>query len=200
MSEQQGTTHPDSENSAAAVLPAGAHAPDFTLQSAPDRSVTLSELCGKPVVLAFYPADWSPVCGDQMALYNELVSEFREQHAELLGISVDSAWCHKAFASARKIHFDLLSDFEPKGAISRQYGAYRTADGVSERALFVIDAGGVIRWSYVAPGGVNPGADGILAALERLTPEQRGDKATGAPARPSGNTRPESRADAGATR
>jgi peroxiredoxin len=200
MSEQHGTTQSGSDDSAAAVLPAGANAPDFTLHAAPDRSVTLSELRGKPVVLAFYPADWSPVCGDQMALYNELVSEFREQNAELLGISVDSAWCHKAFADARKLRFDLLADFEPKGKVSRDYGAYRTSDGFSERALFVIDAGGVIRWSYLSPVGVNPGADGILAALERLTPEQRGQKTAGAPPRSTGNTRPESRVDAGAAR
>lgn len=200
MSERNSTTQNGGEGNAAAVLSTGTHAPDFTLQAMPDRSVTLSELRGKPVVLAFYPADWSPVCGDQMALYNELVPEFRDQNAELVGISVDSTWCHKAFADARKIRFDLLADFEPKGAVSRSYGAYRDSDGFSERALFVIDAAGVIRWSYVSPVGVNPGADGILAALERLTPEQRGQKTNAAPVRASGNTRPESRADAGAAR
>jgi peroxiredoxin len=199
MSEQHTTTQ-SGGSEAASILSTGAKAPDFTLRAAPDRSVTLSELRGKPVVLAFYPADWSPVCGDQMALYNELVSEFSEQGAELLGISVDSAWCHRAFASARKIKFDLLADFEPKGAVSRAYGAYTTPDGVSSRALFVIDAAGVIRWSYLSPVDVNPGADGILAALERLTPEERGTKGTGAPARSSGMTRPESRSDAGAAR
>ena len=198
MSEQHGTTESVGGSNAAAVLPAGTTAPDFTLHAAPGRSVTLSELRGKPVVLAFYPADWSPVCGDQMALYNELISEFREQNAEMIGISVDSVWCHKAFADARKFRFDLLADFEPKGAVSRAFGAYTTPEGVSARALFVIDAGGVIRWSYLSPLDVNPGADGILAALERLTPAQRGMKEAGAPARASGNTRPESRADAGA--
>ena len=201
MSDHDGTSDSGGDRAATtSVLTPGTKAPDFTLHSRPDRSVTLSELQGKPVVLAFYPADWSPVCGDQMALYNELVSDFREQGAELLGISVDSVWCHKAFAEARKIHFDLLADFEPKGAVSRAYGAYRATDGFSERALFVIDAGGVIRWSYLSPVGVNPGADGILAALERLTPEQRGQHGVGAPARSSGNTRPESRMDSGAAR
>jgi peroxiredoxin len=157
-----------------AVLQAGTRAPDFTLRSAPDKSLSLSQLRGRPVVLAFYPADWSPVCGDQMALYNEVLPDFGEQGAQLVGISVDSAWCHKAFAQARNLHFDLLADFEPKGAVSHAYGAYRTADGYSERALFVIDANGIIRWSYLSPVGVNPGADGILDALTALTDEQRG--------------------------
>jgi peroxiredoxin len=176
MAEQRQTSSSTGSDDSAAILPAGSEAPNFTLKAAPDRSVTLTELRGKPVVLAFYPADWSPVCGDQMALYNEILGEFREQGAELLGISVDGAWCHKAFADARKLRFSLLADFEPKGAVSRAYGAYADT-GVSQRALFVIDAGGVIRWSYLSPMGVNPGADGILAALERLTPEQRGARA-----------------------
>jgi len=118
--------------------------------------------------MAFYPADWSPVCSDQMALYNELLDEFARFDAELLGLSVDGIWCHLAFASDRKFHFPLLSDFEPKGSVARQYGVYRDHDGVSERALFVIDREGVIRWSYCSPIGVNPGADGILRALEAL--------------------------------
>jgi peroxiredoxin len=150
------------------ILAAGTAAPDFALRSTPDQSVRLSELRGRPVILAFYPADWSPVCGDQMALYNEILPEFREYGAELLGISVDGVWCHAAFAGARNLHFPLLSDFEPKGAVSRLYGAYRTQDGVSERALFVLDKDGVVRWSYCSPIGVNPGADGILNALESL--------------------------------
>ena len=174
MSDHGETAQATSESSGTiTILPAGTAAPEFTLKAAPDRAITLSALRGKPVVLAFYPADWSPVCGDQMALYNEILPDFRDQGAELLGISVDGAWCHKAFADARKLRFPLLADFEPKGAVSRAYGAY-VDSGVSARALFVIDAGGVIRWSYLSPMGVNPGADGILAALERLTPEQRG--------------------------
>lgn len=156
------------------VLLAGTSAPDFTLKAAPDRTLSLSELRGKPVVIAFYPADWSPVCGDQMALYNEVLPDFQEQGAHLLGISVDSVWCHKAFSQARNLHFDLLADFEPKGAVSTAYGAYRAGDGFSERALFVVDANGIIQWSYLSPVGVNPGADGILNALASLTDEQRG--------------------------
>ena len=150
------------------ALPAGSDAPDFTLRSTPDQWLTLSDLLGQPVVLAFYPADWSPVCGDQMALYNEMLKEFHDLDATLIGISVDGAWCHAAFARDRKLHFPLLADFEPKGEVARRYGVYRDKDGVSERALFVIDAEGKIHWSYVSPLGVNPGADGILSALEDL--------------------------------
>jgi peroxiredoxin len=155
-------------NHKSAALPAGAVAPDFTLRSTPDQFVSLSDFRGQPVVLAFYPADWSPVCGDQMTLYNEILPEFKELGAELLGISVDGAWCHAAFARDRKLHFPLLADFHPKGAVARAYGVYRENDGVSERALFVINPEGIVHWSYVSPIGVNPGAAGILSALEEL--------------------------------
>ncbi len=150
------------------ALPAGGVAPDFTLRSTPDQSVTLGDFRGQPVVIAFYPADWSPVCSDQMALYNEILPEFRELGAQLLGISVDGVWCHAAFGRDRKLHFPLLADFEPKGAVARLYGVYRAEEGVTERALFVINAEGVIHWSHISPIGVNPGADGILSALEEL--------------------------------
>jgi peroxiredoxin len=150
------------------ILAAGTTAPEFQLHVTPDQKLALSELRGKPVILAFYPADWSPVCGDQMALYNEILSEFQSRGAELLGISVDGVWCHSAFAKDRKLHFPLLADFEPKGAVAQAYGAYRPEDGVTERALFVIDKDGIIRWSYCSPIGVNPGADGILDALDAL--------------------------------
>ena len=151
------------------ILQAGTRAPDFSLHSTPDQTVSLSEFRGQNVVLAFYPADWSPVCGDQMALYNELLGEFRQHHAVLLGISVDGAWCHKAFAEHRHLRMPLLADFEPKGAVADAYGAYRHKEGVAGRALFVVDGDGVIRWSYLSPIGVNPGADGILETLESLS-------------------------------
>ena len=150
------------------ILAAGIKAPEFSLHVTPDQKLSLGELRGRPVILAFYPADWSPVCGDQMALYNELLPEFKKHEAELVGISVDGAWCHDAFAKDRHLHFPLASDFEPKGLISRAYGAYREADGVCERALFVLDREGVIAWSFCSPIAVNPGADGILQALESL--------------------------------
>jgi peroxiredoxin len=164
-----GSGNPKTEsNSHTFVLTPGTQAPDFTLRCTPDQSVSLSEFRGRPVVLAFYPADWSPVCGDQMALYNEILDEFQEFEAELVGISVDGAWCHAAFAKQNKLHFPLLADFEPKGAVARAYGVYDEKDGVCERALFVINADGIIHWSYVSPIGVNPGANGILSALEGL--------------------------------
>ena len=150
------------------LLPAGTPAPDFSLKATPDQSLSLRELRGQPVILAFYPADWSPVCGDQMALYQEVLPEFQRYGATLLGISVDGVWCHQAFAAARSLRFPLLADFEPKGAVARLYGAYRAPDGESERALFLLDADGIIRWSYLSPVGINPGANGILTALEGL--------------------------------
>ena len=150
------------------ILSAGTKAPEFSLPSTPDQRVKLGEFAGSPLVLAFYPADWSPVCGDQMALYNEVLGELRKLGANLVGISVDGIWCHLAFAQARKLHFPLLADFEPKGEVAKKYGVYRDVEGVTERALFVIDGSGVIRWSYLSPIGINPGADGILSALEDL--------------------------------
>ncbi len=159
----------NSVNDAEKILPAATPAPDFALKSAPDQTVRLSDHRGHPVILVFYPADWSPVCGDQVALYNEILPDFREYGAEIFGISVDGVWCHKAFAHDRNLHFPLLSDFEPKGAVSRMYGAYREKVGTSERALFVLDGNGIISWSYLSPVDMNPGADGILNALEKLT-------------------------------
>ena len=132
----------------------GTQAPDFNLPATPDQRLRLSELRGKPVVLVFYPADWSPVCGDELALFNEALPLIKPKQALVLGISVDSAWCHQAFRDARKLHFDLLSDYEPKGEVSRAYGAY--------------DAEGKIAWSYLSPVAINPGVDGVLDALDRL--------------------------------
>jgi peroxiredoxin len=111
------------------ILPAGTPAPDFTLHVTPDQTLSLNELRGRPVILAFYPADWSPVCGDQMALYNEVLPDFHRFNAELLGISVDGVWCHAAFSRDRHLHFPLLADFEPKGAVAK---LYPSADGILE--------------------------------------------------------------------
>ena len=155
------------------ILSAATVAPDFKLRVTPDQWLSLGDLKGRPVILAFYPADWSPVCGDQMVLYNEILPEFRKLGAELLGISVDGAWCHEAFAKHRHLHFPPLADFHPKWAVAQSYGAYRETDGVSERALFVIDNRGEIFWSYCSPIAVNPGADGILEALENMPNERK---------------------------
>jgi peroxiredoxin len=135
-------------------------APDFELFATPDQKCSLEEFRGKNVILAFYPADWSPVCGDQMSLYND---------AQLLGISVDGKWCHAAYTQQRTLHFPLLADFEPKGEVAKKYGVYNDKDGQCERALFVIDGNGIIQWSYLSPKSVNPGADGIIEALESIT-------------------------------
>ena len=153
---------------ASSSRPTGARAPDFRLHCAPDQTVALGSLRGHPVVLAFYPGDWRPVCSDQLALYQEFLPHLEGLGAVLLGISVDSVWSHQAFARDRGLAFPLLADFEPKGAVARAYGVYRAEDGTSERALFVIDGDGLVRWSHVAPVGVDPGMDGILTALERL--------------------------------
>jgi peroxiredoxin len=121
------------------ILQKGTPAPDFELNSTPDQKLKLSDFKNKRVILAFYPADWSPVCSDQMSLYNEMSKTFHKYNAEVLGISVDGKWCHMAFARDRKIHFPLLADFEPKGAVSKKYGAYNDKEGDSLRALFVLD-------------------------------------------------------------
>jgi len=150
------------------MLAVGTPAPEFELHSTPDQKLKLSELKGKKVILAFYPADWSPVCGDQMGLYNETLRFFKKHNAELIGISVDSKWCHLAFSQDRKFHFPLLADFEPKGEVARLYDVYDAKEGETQRALYVIDEEGIIRWAYLSPVGMNPGADGILNALEEL--------------------------------
>jgi peroxiredoxin len=155
-------------NRAPSILKPGSKAPEFTLKSTPDQTVSLRDFRGRPVVIAFYPADWSPVCSDQMGLYAQVMPEFKNFGAEVLGISVDGVWSHIAFARDRKLNFPLLSDFEPKGAISSKYGAFNAHIGESARALFVVDRKGKISWSMLSPDGVNPGADGILSALEKL--------------------------------
>jgi len=158
------------------VLGPGKLAPNFSLNSTPDQKVSLNDFRGQPVVLAFYPADWSPVCTDQLSLYAMVMPEFKKFNAELLAISVDNIWSHLAFAKDRKLNFPVLADFEPKGSISRKYGAYKEKIGESARALFVIDDKGIIRWSHLSPDGINPGADGILSALENLNEAQTAEK------------------------
>ena len=157
------------QQSPSSALKSSTPAPNFTLRSTPDKSVSLNQFRGHPTILAFYPADFSPVCGDQMTLYNEVLPEVQHHDAQLLGISIDGVWCHLAFSKDRKLRFPLLSDFEPKGEVARKYGVYRKQDGTTERALFVLDSDGIIQWSYVSPIGINPGAEGILKALESIS-------------------------------
>ena len=168
------------------LLKAGEHAPDFALSSRAGAAAgdagskfTLSEQRGKNVVLVFYPADWSAVCGDQLTLYNEILPVIEKLNAELFGISVDGVFCHQAFREHRGYKMTLLADFEPKGDVAKKYGVYRDGDGFSERALFVIDKEGVIRYSYVSPIGVNSGANEILRSLREIQAAEngRGEKA-----------------------
>ena len=158
----------ENKNQPKGVLQPGEKAPNFTLPATPDQNVSLQDFHGRPVVLLFYPADWSPVCGDELALFNQVLPEFKKYNAEVIGISVDGVWSHGAYIKANNIHFPLLSDFEPKGAVARQYGVYDAGKGRTERALFVIAPEGNIFWSFVSPSGINPGADGVLNALDEM--------------------------------
>ncbi len=150
------------------MLSNGTKAPDFKLSSKVDETLRLSDFQGKRVILVFYPADWSTVCSDQIALYNEMLALFEVHNATMLGISVDGVWCHKAFTESRNIGFPLLADFEPKGEVSRLYDSYVSEGGFSARNIFIVDEEGMIYWSYVSPIGENPGADGILKALKEM--------------------------------
>jgi peroxiredoxin len=143
-------------------------APDFTLFATTGKNISLAEYRGKRVVLVFYPADWSPVCGDQLALYNEMQHIFDSYNVQLLAISVDSRWCHASYSEDRNIGFPLLADFEPKGAVSKMYKVYDNQEGTAKRALYLLDEKGIIKWNYLSDIDKNPGADGILAALEEL--------------------------------
>ncbi|RPI93745.1 MAG: peroxiredoxin [Chloroflexi bacterium] len=143
-------------------------APDFTLPSTLANPINLTDLKGRPVILAFYPGDFTPVCGDQLTLYNELLPLFEGFEAQLLAISVDNLESHRAFSADRKLDFPLLADSDPLGEVARRYGVFNEERGTCERALFVIDRTGRIAWSYLSRRDVNPGADGILRALESL--------------------------------
>ena len=156
------------QQSQTTVLQPGITAPDFTLRTTPNQSISLNQYRGNPVILVFYPADFSPVCGDEMTLFNELLPEFQRLNAEVMGISVDGVWCHLAFSKEKNLKIPLLADFEPKGEVAKKYGVYRKKDGIAERALFLLDKDGIIRYSYVSPIGVNPGADGVSKALESI--------------------------------
>jgi peroxiredoxin len=132
-------------------LPPGIPAPDFTLPDAGGQQVSLSQYRGRPVVLVFYPLDWSPTCSDQLSLYQSDIEEFEKHGAQLIGISVDSIYSHGAWAAVRGLKFPLLADFEPKGEVARRYHVWRERDGFSERALYVVDGEGIIRYAHVSP-------------------------------------------------
>jgi len=154
-------------------LPVGTPAPDFTLPDAQNRPVSLSDFRGTPVVLVFYPLDWSPGCSQQLELYQQELDEFTSRGAALLGISVDSIYSHGAWAAVRGLTFPLLSDFAPKGEVAKRYGIWREEDGFSERALYLVDAEGVIRWAHVSPELHHlPDIYELLEALDGVRPRQ----------------------------
>lgn len=155
------------------MLQPGTIAPDFTLFASANSELSLYQLKGKRVVLVFYPADWSPVCGDQLMLYNEIYNLFQEMNTELIGISVDGKWCHESYREQRNLGFPLLADFEPKGRIARTFGVYNEQAGESERALFLLDEDAIIRWNFLSDPGINPGAEGILQAIEEMDKERK---------------------------
>ena len=150
------------------MIEPGAAAPDFSLEDQDGRTVSLEDLSGQTSVLVFYPLDFSPICTDQLNVYQEVLVELEAEGAKLYGISVDSAFAHKAFRERLGIAFPLLADFNPKGEVARCYGVYREPDGISERALVMIDEQGVVRWSHVAQSPLEiPGANLIFDALAR---------------------------------
>ena len=151
-------------------LPVGTAAPDFALPDANGVPVRLSDFRGRPVVLVFYPLDWSPGCSRQLELYQQELAEFEARGAALVGVSVDSIYSHGAWAAVRGITFPLLSDFHPKGDVARRYGVWRGSDGFSDRALYVIDADGVIRYADVSPRVEHlPDIYDLFAALDQVT-------------------------------
>jgi peroxiredoxin len=151
------------------MIPAGTPAPDFSLRDQNGERVSLSDFRGRKLVLVFYPADFSPVCTDQLSIYHEVLPEIKERGAELVGVSVDSTWAHKAFREKLGIEIPLLADFHPKGDVSRAYGAYLEERGHPNRSLVLVDEQGIVRWVHESPTPVEiPGANLIFDALEEV--------------------------------
>jgi peroxiredoxin len=168
------TAPPMDQPAVSVPLEAGVHAPEFALPDTAGELVRLSDFRGTTVVLVFYPLDWSPGCSQQLDLYSQELAEFSDRGAELLGISVDSVYSHGAWAALRGIAFPLLADFHPKGAVIKEYSVWRPDDGYSDRALYVVDADGVIRHATVAPRlDFVPDLDELLQAVD----EARGVRA-----------------------
>jgi peroxiredoxin len=148
------------------MIEPGTKAPDFTLRDQDGTKVSLGDFAGGKLVLAFYPLDFSPVCTDQLSIYQEVLEEISDRGASLVGISVDSAFCHAAFRRELNLTMPLLADFNPKGAVSQAYGAYIEGAGHSNRSLVLIDEQGVVSWSFAAPTPLEiPGANLIFDAL-----------------------------------
>ena len=148
------------------MIEPGAKAPDFTLRDHEGNEVSLSDFAGRKLVLAFYPLDFSPVCSDQLSIYQEVLGEIEDRGATLVGVSVDSAFCHKAFREQLNLTMPLLADFHPKGEMSSAYGAYREDRGATNRSLVLVGEDGTVKWSYASPSTREiPGANLIFDAL-----------------------------------
>lgn len=152
------------------MIEPGAQAPDFTLPDQDGNKVSLADFRGQTVVLVFYPADFSPVCTDQLSVYQEVLDEFEERGTKLVGISVDGAFCHRAFREHMGLGMPLLADFHPKGEVARAYGVWSEEYGVSGRALVMVEPEGAVVWSYMSPPLEVPGANLIFDALDQRTP------------------------------
>jgi peroxiredoxin len=150
------------------MIEPGSRAPDFTLSDQDGNKVSLADFRGRTVVLAFYPADFSPVCTDQLSVYQEVLGELERRGVELVGISVDSAWAHKAFQAKLGVTIPLLADFHPKGEVAQAYGAYLEERGVAKRALVMVGPDGTVEWSHESPSPLEiPGANLIFDALDQ---------------------------------
>ena len=148
------------------MIEPGTPAPDFELPNHRGERVSLSDYRGRKLILAFYPNDFSPVCSDQLSLYQEVLGRINEQGAELVGVSTDGSWAHNAFRKHLGLEMTLLSDFHPKGEVSRAYGAYLEEWGTPNRSLVLIDADGIVRWVHAEPTPLSiPGANLIFDAL-----------------------------------
>jgi len=148
------------------MIEAGTQAPDFTLTDQDGEQVSLEDLRGQTSVLVFYPLDFSPVCTDQLNLYQEVLPQLEQSGVKLYGVSVDSAYCHKAFQRHLGTTIPLLADFEPKGEVARRYGVYIDGRGHNQRALVMIGPDLVVRWAHQSPSPLEiPGANLIFDAL-----------------------------------
>lgn len=148
------------------MIAAGTPAPDFTLRDQNGEDVSLADFKGRKVLLVFYPMDFSPVCSGQLSIYQEVKPELAEKGVEVLGISVDHPYAHKAFQEKLGIDTTLLADFEPKGAVSQAYGSYLDGLGFANRTLVLVDGDGTVAWAHESPSpGEFPGANLIFDAL-----------------------------------
>jgi len=147
----------------------GAPAPEFALKDQSQTEVKLSDFKGKKnVVIVFYPLDWSPVCTNEHACFVNELKRFESLDAQILGLSVDSVWSHKAYAEKMGIHYPLLADFHPRGAVAEKFGVYLAEKGITGRAIAIIDRKGNLAWfkNYDIP--TVPDLQEVADALSKL--------------------------------